>query len=191
MRSPDYQGLPGTQLLGLARSSIEFGLVHGEPLPVESNRFGQALAEPAATFTTLRLDKELRGCCGSLEASRPLAVDVAHSAFRAAFRDSRFEPVDEDELDAIRLEISVLSPLEPLPATDEAELLSRLTPGTDGLVIIEGARRATFLPAVWESVPDARRFVAALKTKCGLPDDYWSDRLEFRRYRTRSYAESD
>ena len=148
------------------------------------------LAVLAATFTTLQLEGELRGCCGTLEAAHPLAKDVTSSAFRAAFRDSRFHPVCREELDAVSLEVSVLSPLESITASGEADLLSRLTPGVDGLVIVADGRRATFLPKVWDALPDPRRFLAQLKGKCGLPLDYWSDGLEFLRYRTTSYAES-
>jgi AmmeMemoRadiSam system protein A len=150
-----------------------------------------ALAEPAATFTTLRLEGALRGCCGRLEAAEPLATDVAHSAFTAAFRDPRFEPLRRDEFAAINVEISVLSPMEPMRVTDEGDLLEQLQPGVDGLVIAEGWRRATFLPKVWESLPERRQFLCQLKLKCGLPQDYWSSRLEFRRYRTMTYVESD
>jgi AmmeMemoRadiSam system protein A len=190
MHSPDRQGWPGAELLRLARGSIEHGLEHGEPLPVRQGEFAGELAEPRATFTTLKIDDELRGCCGSLEAQNPLATDVTRSAFQAAFRDPRFCPVAEPELEVIRLEISVLSPLEPFPVTDEADLLDRLTANTDGLVIIAGGRRATFLPKVWKMLPDARQFLAALKAKCGLPADYWSERLEFFRYYTTSYVET-
>ena len=190
MHSPDRHDLWGTKLLRLARGSVEYGLIHGKPLPVHCDELPRALTEPGATFTTLRLKGKLRGCCGSLESVRPLATDVTHTAFQAAFRDPRFEPVGEDELAAIRLELSVLSPLESLPVTDEADLLRRLTPGTDGLVIGADGRRATFLPIVWETLPDRRLFLAALKGKCGLAQDYWSERLEFWRYRTTSYSEA-
>ena len=180
----------GSLLLRLARASIEHGLVFERPLPVDYAELPAALADTAATFTTLRFRGQLRGCCGTLEAVRPLAEDVAHSAFRAAFRDVRFEPVGKHELEAVRLEVSVLSPLEPVPFSGEADLLRRLTPGVDGLVIIAEGRRATFLPKVWEMLPDPRQFLRALKSKCGLPEKYWSERLEFQRYRTTSYTES-
>lgn len=183
------QELPGTQLLRLARGSIEHGLVHKEPMSVDLGRLPRSLAEPGATFTTLRASGKLRGCCGTLEALHPLAKDVSLSAFHAAFRDPRFEPVGEGEIDTIQLEVSVLSPLESIRCSNEADLLDRLRPGTDGLVIVADERRATFLPKVWESFPDPQRFLAALKSKCGLADDYWSERLEFLRYRTTSYAE--
>ncbi len=179
----------GVELLRLARASIEYGLVHDVPLPVDCSELPRVLADPAATFTTLRFEGGLRGCCGALEASRSLAADVTYSAFRAAFRDPRFEPVSKHELEAIRLEVSVLSPLESLLVSDEADLLSRLRPGKDGLVIVAEGRHATFLPTVWKTLPEPRRFLAALKAKCGLAEDYWSERLEFRRYRTTRYEE--
>ena len=180
----------GTELLRLARESIEYGLVHERVLPVDYAELPQALAEPAATFTTLRFQGQLRGCCGTLEAVRPLAEDVAYSAFRAAFRDPRFEPVGKHELEAITLEVSVLSPLQPIPVSDEADLLVRLNPGVDGLVIVAAGRQATFLPKVWEMLPEPQDFLVALKAKCGLAENFWSERLEFRRYRTTSYVES-
>jgi AmmeMemoRadiSam system protein A len=175
--------------LRLARGSVEYGLIHGESLPVDCQVLSPALGEPGATFTTVRFEDELRGCCGTLEAVRPLAEDVAYSAFRAAFHDSRFEPVREHELGVIRLEVSVLSPLESLAFSEESELLELLTPGTDGLVIIASGNRATLLPKVWDMFPEPRLFIEALKAKCGLPKDYWSEHLEFQRYRTMTFSE--
>ena len=189
MRSPDRDVAAGVPLLELARASIEHGLAAGGALPVDLGTLPGPLLRPAATFVTLRLDEELRGCCGNLEAVRPLAEDVAHSAFRAAFRDPRFEAVTAGELAAIRLEIAVLSPLRRMTVADEADLLAQLVPGTDGLVIEEGSRRATFLPKVWESLPEPARFLRELKRKSGLPEKYWSERLAFLRYRTTCYAE--
>jgi len=189
MYSPDRLELPGNALLRLARASIEHGLAHDEPLPVRCDDLPPALTEPAATFTTVRLAGELRGCCGTLEAAYPLATDVTRSAFQAAFRDPRFEPLGQAEFGSITLEVSVLSRLEPILVTDEAALLECLNPGTDGLVIVAEGHRATFLPKVWEMLPEPRRFLAALKAKCGLPEDYWSARLEFQRYRTTTYVE--
>ena len=186
----DRRDMPGIELLRLARGSIEHGLVHSEPLPVDYDGLPRVLAEHGASFTTLRRGGELRGCRGTLEATEPLAEDVARSAFLAAFSDPRFEPVEQHELAAIRLEVSVLSPMVPVPAADPDDLLQQLTPGVDGVVIIEGRRRATFLPDVWQMLPEPANFLARLKEKCGLTEDYWSDRLEFRRYRTTSYVES-
>jgi len=189
MRSHNQARIPDAAVLRFARASIEHGLLYETPVPVDCTNLPTALAEPRATFTTLQLGGRLRGCCGSLEAVLPLARDVTLSAFRAAFRDARFPPVAECELGAIRLKISVLSPLEPIRVSSEADLLDQLTPGKDGLVIVAYGRRATFLPDVWDKLPDPRRFVSALRAKCGLPDDHWSDHLEFQRYRAVSIAE--
>lgn len=189
MHSPDPQDTLGTELLRLARGSIEHGLAHGEPLPIRFDGLPAAMADPAATFTTLRLDDKLRGCVGNLESTRPLAQDVAHTAFQAAFRDPRFDPLGQHEINGIVVEVSVLSPMAPLSVSDEADLIQRLVPGVDGLVIVKGLQRATFLPKVWDQLPDPRQFVAALKKKCGLPQDYWSETLEFQRYNTASYTE--
>jgi AmmeMemoRadiSam system protein A len=156
---------------------------------VDCRTLPPSLAEPAATFTTLTIDEKLRGCCGTLEAAVPLAEDVARSAFQAALHDSRFEPVREKELDDIRLELSVLTPLTAIGVASEQELLEQLTPGTDGLVIVANSRRATFLPKVWEMMPDPGSFLAALKSKCGLAEDYWSAQLAFFKYQTISFAE--
>ena len=190
MPSPDRPHLPGADILQLARGSIDYGFLHGRPLRVDLAGLPLVLTEPAATFTTLRLDEKLRGCCGTLEAIRPLAEDVAHSAFQAAFRDTRFDPVRRDEMGRVRLEVSVLSSPETMTVTSETDLLERLVPGEDGLIIVQGIHRATFLPKVWETLPDPRQFLAQLKLKCGLPTSYWSDQLAFLRYRTTSFAES-
>jgi AmmeMemoRadiSam system protein A len=190
MHLPDRQIQPGTTLLHLARGSIEYGLIHNAPLPVDCNELPAELRNPAATFTSLHVEGQLRGCCGTLEALRPLAADVAHSAFQAAFRDRRFAPLDQGELAGVSLEVSVLSPMEPMRFADEADLTGQLTPGADGLVIIEGWRRATFLPKVWDSLPEPEQFLAQLKLKCGLPSTYWSEHLEFLRYHTTTYAEA-
>jgi AmmeMemoRadiSam system protein A len=190
MHSPDRQELPGDELLRLARGSMEYGLAHGKPLPVVYGDLPQVLIDPAATFTTLRLGGELRGCCGTLEPLLPLATDVTRSAFRAAYEDPRFAPVREAELGVITVEVSVLSPLEPVVAASEEDLLQQLRPGTDGLVIVDSGRRATFLPKVWDMLPDPDRFLAQLKRKCGLPEDYWSESFEFLRYQATTFVEA-
>jgi AmmeMemoRadiSam system protein A len=189
MLSPDQQSPLGVELLRLARASIEHGFEHAEPLPIDSDGLPPEMSEMRATFTTLREGGRLRGCCGTLQAVRPLAKDVAHSAFQAAFRDPRFEPLCRHELNDVDLEVAVLSPMEPLPVDDEADLLEKLRSGTDGLVIIEGSHRATFLPKVWEQLPNPPEFLGALKMKCGLPKDYWSERLAFQRYTTVLHTE--
>jgi AmmeMemoRadiSam system protein A len=174
-----------TSLVGLARSSIEHGLVHGRPLAVEPAAHEPALREPAASFVTLELRSALRGCIGTLEAHRPLAVDVAENAFAAAFRDPRFGPLARVELADLAVHVTLLSPLERLPVASEAELLATLRPGIDGLVLRAGSLRATFLPAVWEDLPEPRDFLRALLRKGGFPDGAWPEEAEVWRYTVR------
>ncbi|GIX31464.1 MAG: hypothetical protein KatS3mg124_1936 [Porticoccaceae bacterium] len=174
-------------LLEVARASVEAGLTSGRPLPVRPQDFPDTLARPGACFVTLKLAGRLRGCIGSLEAHRPLVVDCAENAFAAAFRDPRFPPVSAAEFPHLEYHLSVIGPLEPLHFRDEGELLARLRPGVDGLVLAEGPRRATFLPAVWRELPDPAQFLAHLKQKAGLPPDYWSDRLRAWRYRVEEF----
>lgn len=171
-------------VLDLARESIRHGLFHCRPLVVDLDGYAPELGQPRASFVTLELDSQLRGCIGSLEAHRPLAVDVAHNAFAAAFRDPRFPPVSESEFARLELHISLLTPAVPLVFDSEADLLARIVPGADGLIFADGPRRGTFLPAVWESLPDPVQFLEHLKMKAGLPRGYWSDTIRVWRYRT-------
>ena len=173
-------------LLEIARRSIAHGLQTGEPLVVDADAYPPELGEPRATFVTLRSAGELRGCLGGLVASRPLVVDVAHSAFGAAFRDSRFPPVEADEFGDLEIHVSILGPLEPLSVPDEKALLDAIRPGVDGLVVRDGARQGTFLPAVWESLPEPSSFWREIKRKAGLPVDSWSSRWEISRYTVES-----
>ncbi|MCF6218641.1 MAG: AmmeMemoRadiSam system protein A [Gammaproteobacteria bacterium] len=178
------EGQAKQQLLSLARESITCGLQRHQPATVKLDDYPAALQQRGASFVTLEKQGMLRGCIGTLEAYRPLAIDVAENAFAAAFRDPRFPPVQADELSDLQLHISLLTPPEPLPVKDQAELLRRLQPGIDGLILHEGNLRATFLPSVWESLPEPRQFLAQLKLKAGLPADYWSETLHFERYKT-------
>lgn len=174
-------------LRALAGASIEHGLRNDRPLEVRLDDWPAALRERRSTFVTLHLAEQLRGCIGALEATRPLVQDVAMNAFAAAFRDPRFEPVTESDHADLEIHVSVLSPIEPLDVRTEADLLSRLRPGVDGLIVEEGARRGTFLPAVWRSLPSAPDFLAQLKAKAGLPPDYWSETVRAYRYTTEEF----
>ena len=173
-------------LLEVARESIRYGFEHGSPLPVELDRFSPRLREPRACFVTLRRAGTLRGCVGSLDAARPLVEDVARNAFASAFRDPRFPSLPEGESADLDIHLSILTPPEPLPCGSEVELLSKLRPGVDGLILQDGAHRATFLPSVWESLEEPKRFLVELKRKAGLREDHWSDGICFYRYRTES-----
>lgn len=171
-------------LLRIAADSIRYGLTHGRPLPVVVERQPAALRAPGAAFVTLEKAGQLRGCIGTLEAHQPLAADVAENAFNAAFRDPRFPPVREEELDTLEIHISVLTPPEPLSFTSEADLLAQLRPHRDGVILQDGWHRGTFLPSVWDSLPQPREFLTHLKLKAGLPPDYWSATLRAWRYGT-------
>jgi AmmeMemoRadiSam system protein A len=176
---------PSPSLRALARASIEHGLACGRPLEVDPAAYPPPLREVAASFVTLEANGTLRGCVGSVEAHRALVVDVAENAFGAAFRDPRFPPLARSELSGLALSVSLLSPLERLAVGSEAQLLAVLRPGVDGLVLRAGAQRATFLPAVWEDLPEPRRFLAALLRKAELPDDAWPSGAEVWRYTVR------
>ena len=173
-------------LLDVAWRSIECGVESGRALEVDLNDFPPELCREAATFVTLHRCDQLRGCVGSLVANRPLVSDVAHSAFKAAFRDGRFSALQAAEFDGLEVHISVLSPLEPLSSKNEASLLEQIRPGVDGLVLRDGPRQGTFLPAVWESIPDPMEFLRALKSKAGLPADAWSADWDVLRYTVES-----
>lgn len=176
-------------LLDLARTSIAHGLREGRALSVREADYSPALCARRAAFVTLHELGTLRGCIGHLEAVAPLVRDVADNAFAAAFRDPRFPPVTADELGLLHIEISVLTPAEPLSFDSEADLLARIVPGRDGLILVDGPFRGTFLPSVWESLPEPQEFLRHLKRKAGLPADHWSDGVRVSRYRTESFAE--
>jgi AmmeMemoRadiSam system protein A len=146
------------------------------------------LRAPGATFVTLRLEGALRGCIGSIEPRRPLGDDVAHNAHAAAYRDFRFDPVTPAEMPRLGIEVSVLSPREPLAAASEAELIAHVRPGVDGLYLEYRGMSSTFLPQVWESLADPRDFLAELKRKAGLPPTFWDPEMRLSRYTVEKYA---
>jgi uncharacterized protein len=174
-------------LMALAQTSIRHGLC-GEEVKIDVEQYTPMLRAPGASFVTLQLAGELRGCIGSLEAERALAEDVAHNAFAAAFRDSRFSVLTWAEFERIRIHISLLSRSVPMRFASEADLLQQLRPGVDGLVLQEHWRRATFLPVVWESIPDPIEFLQQLKRKAGLSPDYWSAKITIERYTVESIS---
>ena len=171
----------------VAQASIEHGLRIGRPLAVDMACYPRPLREPGASFVTLNEHGRLRGCIGSLEAIHPLVEDVAHNAYAAAFSDPRFPPLQAHELPGLDLHISVLSPATPMQFDSEEDLIRQLRPGVDGLMLEDGDHHGTFLPAVWESLPDAHDFLQHLKLKAGLPMDGWSDTIRVSRYVTESF----
>ena len=178
--------LPGHDrlLLELARQSIEHGLNTGNALPIIAREYPNRLQQTCAAFVSLHRQGDLRGCIGNLDAHQPLVTEVAENAFNAAFRDPRFPPVERAELTSLEVEIAVLTPREPINLTTEAELIEKLQPHRDGLVLEEGHHRSTFLPVVWAQLSDPEQFLRQLKLKAGLPADYWSPTLRVYRYET-------
>lgn len=187
----------GRALLALARNAIgeRFGR---PPHPVEAL---PQLDERGAVFVTLSKDGALRGCIGSLEAQRSLREDVGANAVAAAFGDPRFPPLSAEEFEGtdgaerVRIEVSLLGAAEPIDAgdgkgIDEATALARLRPRVDGVILSYGGRRATFLPQVWDALPDPARFMAQLKMKAGLPPDFWDERIRLARYEVRKWKET-
>lgn len=175
----------GHTLLPLARAAIARAL--GRPRQADASALW--LQQPGACFVTLTQHGELRGCIGSLEARRALWEDVQSNAVAAALHDSRFPPLADGELDHTMIEVSLLSAMRPLGVAGESEALALLHPGVDGVVFEFGMRRSTFLPQVWEQLPEAAAFLAQLKRKAGLPGDFWHADVRLYRYTVAKWAE--
>ncbi len=177
----------GHALVTIARNAlrVELGHAHGAA-PAHPS-----LDAPGATFVTLTQHGDLRGCIGSLEARRPLRIDVHANAVAAAFRDPRFPPLAAFELESTQVEVSLLSASLPIAAYDEAALLRTLVPNVDGVTLEFGRHRSTFLPQVWESLAEPSRFLEALKRKAGLPSDFWHPQMRFSRYAVTKWTEAD
>lgn len=173
----------GLVLVEIAREAIgeRLGLARAR------RRDDEWLARPAATFVTLHLEEALRGCIGSIDPRRPLGEDVAANARAAAFSDPRFEPLSVPEYGAIAVEVSVLSPRTPIEAASEAQAAARLRPGVDGVYLEYPGHAATFLPQVWENLPDPVEFLAALREKARLPARFWDPGIRLTRYTVEKY----
>nr|VFJ49246.1 MAG: hypothetical protein BECKDK2373B_GA0170837_10231 [Candidatus Kentron sp. DK] len=169
-------------LLKIAGDSIDHGLENKKPLPVDPKAFPPSLQKKYATFVTLEKDGQLRGCIGSLQAARPLVEDVAYNAFQAAFRDPRFPLLSRAERDRVAIKLSLLTRAVPMTFESEADLIGQLRPGVDGLILVAGGHRGTFLPSVWEQLPDPAQFLRHLKMKAGLAPDVWPEGVEVLRY---------
>lgn len=177
-------------LLEIARGAIECAAA-GVERPAQPAPTGEGVLQARlGTFVTLTIGRALRGCIGTLQGSEPLYHAVADAAYSAARRDPRFQPLQADELAATRIEISVLSPTETLRVDSREALLAALRPGVDGLLLEEGRMRSTFLPKVWEQLPEPEQFLAQLLAKAGLPQDHWSDTLQIRRYRALTFGDA-
>ncbi len=177
------------ELLELARQSIIHGCDHSTPLSANPDSRPAVFQTQAATFVTLQKKEELRGCIGTLQAYRSLIEDIVQNAFASAFKDHRFFPVTREELKTITIEVSVLSPQVLMDASTEQAVMDQLTPGIDGLVIHSGVHSATFLPQVWEQLPDRDNFLRQLKRKAGLHEKEWPEDMKCFRYYCYKFSE--
>ncbi len=177
----------GTILLTQARAAIAHRFGKGSQPPADA----EALRQRGACFVTLTQAGRLRGCIGSLEAWRPLLDDVRENALAAAFRDPRFAPLEASELARTRVEVSLLTPAEAMSFTSEADALAQMRPEIDGIILECDGRRATFLPQVWEQLPEPWQFMTQLKLKAGLRPDFWSDSVKLWRYGVEKWKEPD
>lgn len=184
----EFNAADKKQLLQTAKESIAYGILQRQPLPINLGEFNAKLIQARACFVTLHNAGKLRGCIGSLQAYQPLILDVAHNAFNAALHDPRFGPVSTAELPHITLDISILSKPIAIQVKSEADLLNKLRPGIDGLILSDNGHRATFLPSVWAQLTNPQEFVAHLKNKAGWSSDFWSNTLKVEIYTTELIA---
>ena len=179
-------------LLHLAREAMENGL-RGKKLPaLDMNSLTPHLREDGASFVTLTIDDELRGCIGALEAYQPLAEDVREHAIAAALEDPRFPPVDKSELSRIQLEVSRLTAPHLLEYSSAEDLLVKLNPHVDGVILKDSYRRATFLPQVWKQIPNTADFLDHLCSKMGARKNLWRDtKLQVYVYQVEEFHENN
>jgi len=172
------------RLLGLAETAIDHGLAHGRPPAFDAGAYPVALLEHRSAFVTLFDTRGvLRGCMGTVVPSRPLAQEVSANAYAAAFKDPRFRPLSLGEREGLSCKLSVLTLPEAVLFADEAEVVAGLRPGIDGVILEGESCRGTFLPAVWEHLPDPAHFWRELKLKAGLEADEWPPDVCVYRYR--------
>lgn len=175
-------------LVKLAAESVKHGLISGSSIPVDTQKFSSDLQKLGASFVTLNINKQLRGCIGCLQAYRPLVEDVVENAFAAAFSDPRFPAVTEAEYPVLQYHISILGDAKAMNVSSEQDLIQQLQPGVDGLIIEDGTHRATFLPSVWEQLEKPEDFVRHLKQKAGLSADHWSSSFIAKRYSVEDFG---
>ncbi len=177
----------GSTLLPIARAAISAALGRSHAAAEDT----AWLRAPGATFVTLLQRGQLRGCIGTLQPHRAVLADVKANAVAAALRDPRFSPLVAAELHYTEIEVSLLSPMQPISFDTEAEALAQLRPGVHGVVLEFGRHRSTFLPQVWEQLPRSGEFIAQLKQKAGLPADFWAAGVRLQRYTVTKWKESE
>ncbi len=178
----------GRILLPIARAAIGRAL---DMPPLGADESAAWLNQPGACFVTLTQEGELRGCIGTLQAHRPLLADVKNNAVAAALHDPRFLPLAREEFASTEVEISLLSPTQAMSFRDEIDALTQLRPQVDGVVFEFQSWRSTFLPQVWEQLPHPQQFLAQLKRKAGLPQDFWHEEIRLSRYSVTKWREAD
>ncbi len=166
----------------IAQQSILTGLEAQHSLEVNLSDYSEALQKKQATFVTLKIGDNLRGCIGTLSPHQALVKSVAYNAYAAAFQDPRFPALSPQEYEQLKYHISILSDTSPMQFDSEQSLLAQIRPGIDGLVLKEDNQQGTFLPSVWEQLPEPEAFLQHLKNKAGLPTNYWSNTLKIDRY---------
>lgn len=186
---PQYSHDEQDTLLDLARKSIHYHFDNKAYLPIHAEDYSKNLQKRRACFVTLRKQQVLRGCIGGLEANQALVYEVVERACDAAFHDPRFYPVKREEFAQLHIHISVLGQLHQMEISDRKELLQQIRPHYDGLVVEDGTNRGTFLPAVWEALPDPEKFVEQLMCKADLPPDHWSPNIRVYRYNCTSFGD--
>ena len=179
-----------TFLLSLARHALETYVKTGQTIHPDENQLDEEVCQKGATFVTLHKQNQLRGCIGTLSAYQPIFADVIEHAIAAGTQDYRFPVVREEELSQLHFEVSILSNPVPLPYTSPENLLQQLRVGMDGVVISSGFQRATFLPQVWESIPDKEEFLNQLCRKMGVKGNAWRNtKYDVSVYQVQEFAE--
>ncbi len=187
MAAHDFDNALGHALIGCAREELALTLGVAGVLAAADH---PGLAAEGATFVTLTQSGKLRGCIGTLAPHRSLDADVRANSVAAALRDPRFAPLSAREFAHTRIEVSLLGDSRPMPVRGEDDALAQLVPFVDGIILVWRDRRATFLPQVWEALPQPGAFLRELKRKAGLPGDFWSDEIALSRYRVAKWKEA-
>jgi AmmeMemoRadiSam system protein A len=182
----------GNYLLSLARTTIRNSLNNVELPQIDWKDLPEKFQQPMGTFVTITIGGSLRGCIGHIIPRETVIEGIRENAVNAAFRDPRFTPLTEAEFERVAIEISILTAPRELSYTDAEDLLNKLRPGVDGVIIKKGYYEATFLPQVWEQLPDKEQFLSQLCMKAGLSHDSWrKERLQVSTYQVQAFEEGE
>ena len=175
-------------LIELARKSIEHAVLKKNKFQAPAKWQIPKFNNKSASFVTLKINDDLRGCIGSVQPRQNLIADITENAVSSALKDPRFPPVTHEELEMITIEISILHDFELIENRGRENLLKIIKPNIHGLIIEENFRRATFLPSVWDALPTPEIFLGKLLLKAGLPGSYWSEKIKITLYKTESFT---